>query len=141
MIINFLVREIFWIRVVGGLLLIAIGAIYWFKKPRPLKEAQPPSSHSAFVTTLLLTLTNPTTVLSFLAVLAGLRLGEPRPWTLTLFVVLGIFCGSMLWWIFLAIVSGNLRHRFTDSSVVWMNRIGAVAIGAFGVITMSLAMR
>jgi threonine/homoserine/homoserine lactone efflux protein len=140
-IIDFLMEEIFWIRVLGGTLLIAIGIAYWFKKPRPLMESGKDSVHSAFVTTLLLTLTNPTTVLSFLAVMTGLRLGEPRPSTHTLFLVLGIFCGSMLWWVVLALVAGHYRKRFTDRAVVWMNRIGAVAITAFGVITMSMAAR
>lgn len=138
-IINFLVREKFWIRLVGGALLIAIGLVYWFKKPQSLDEEAKESGHSAYVTTLLLTLTNPTTILSYLAVLAGLRLGEPRPWTLTLFLVLGIFVGSMLWWIVLAMVAGHFRRRFTDQAVAVMNRIGAVAIAAFGVLTMSLA--
>lgn len=140
-IINFLIERIFWIRVFGGVLLIGIGILYWFKKPRSLKDAPKASPHSAFATTLLLTLTNPTTVLSFLAVLAGLRLGEPRAWPLTFLVVLGIFCGSMLWWIVLALIAGHYRRRFTDRSVAWMNRIGAIAIATFGVITMSLAWR
>src|SRR4051812_19339536 len=122
-IIDFLTAEIFWIRTIGGLLLIAIGIVYWFKKPSPLKDAAAPSPHSAFATTLLLTLTNPTTVLSFLAVLAGLHLAEPRPWPLTMLVVGGIFCGSMLWWIVLAMVSGHFRRRFNDRAIVWMNRI------------------
>jgi threonine/homoserine/homoserine lactone efflux protein len=139
LIINFLVREKFWIRLVGGALLIAIGLVYWFKRPKSLKEEQEEESHSAYVTTLLLTLTNPTTVLSFLAVMAGLRLGEPRPWTLTLFVVLGIFCGSMIWWIVLALISGHFRRRFNDRAVVWMNRIAALAIGGFGILTMVMA--
>src|SRR4051794_17320224 len=64
LIINFLMEEIFWIRTIGGLLLIAIGVVYWFKKPKALKAAEAPSDHSAYATTLLLTLTNPTTVLS-----------------------------------------------------------------------------
>lgn len=141
LVINFLIEEKFWIRLIGGALLILIGFIYWFKKPQSLKEQRKDSSHSEYVTTLLLTLTNPTTVLSFLAVLAGMRLGEPRPWTLTLFLVLGIFCGSMIWWIVLAMIAGHFRHRFTDAAVVWMNRIAALAIGGFGMLTMSLAGR
>jgi len=139
LVINFLIREKFWIRLVGGALLVAIGLIYWFKRPKSLKEEAEESSHSAFVTTLLLTLTNPTTVLSYMAVLAALRLGEPRPWTLTLFLVLGIFCGSMLWWIILAMISSHFRNRFQDGAVVWMNRIAAVAIGGFGIVTMAIA--
>jgi threonine/homoserine/homoserine lactone efflux protein len=139
LVINFLIREKFWIRLVGGALLIAIGLVYWFKKPQSLKEKQEESTHSAYVTTLLLTLTNPTTVLSFLAVLAALRLGESRPWTLTLFLVLGIFCGSMIWWITLALVSGHFRRRFNDRAIVWMNRIAALAIGGFGLLTILIA--
>jgi len=139
LVIDFLIREKFWIRLVGGALLVAIGLVYWFKHPKSLKEEAEKSSHSAFVTTFLLTLTNPTTVLSYLAVLAALRLGESRPWTLTLFLVLGIFCGSMIWWIVLAIVSGHFRDRFNDKAVVWMNRIAAVAIGGFGIVTMAIA--
>lgn len=139
LVINFLVREKFWIRLVGGALLIAIGLAYWFKKPKSLKEEAEDSGHSEYVTTLLLTLTNPTTVLSYMAVLAALRLGEARPWTLNLILVLGIFCGSMLWWIVLAMVAGHFRHRFNDRAVTWMNRIAAIAIGAFGVVTMAIA--
>jgi threonine/homoserine/homoserine lactone efflux protein len=139
LIINFLIEEKFWIRLVGGALLIAIACVYWFRKPTSLEEDAKESAHSEYVTTLLLTLTNPTTVLSFLAVLAGLRLGEPRPWTLTLFVVLGIFTGSMTWWITLAMIAGHFRDRFNDQAVVIMNRIGAVAIGAFGVLTMAMS--
>ena len=96
-------------------------------------------AHSDFVTTLLLALTNPTTVLSFLAVLAVLGLGESRPKTLTLFLVAGIFVGSMLWWIVLALITGHFRERFDDRAVLWMNRIAAFAIGGFGVVTMLLA--
>ncbi len=139
LVINFLIREKFWIRLVGGALLVAIGIAYWLKKPQSLKEKQKQSAHSEYVTTLLLTLTNPTTVLSFLAVLAGLRLGESRPWTMNLFLVLGIFCGSMIWWTVLAVISGHFRDRFTDRAVVWMNRIASFAIGGFGVLTMLMA--
>jgi len=139
LIINFLIEEKFWIRLVGGALLIAIGILYWFKKPKSLDEKSEESAHSDYVTTLILTLTNPTTVLSFLAVLAALRLGESRPWTLTLFLVLGIFVGSMIWWIVLAMIAGHFRRRFNDRAVLWMNRIGAIAIAGFGIFTMLIA--
>lgn len=141
-IIAWLVRELFWIRVVGGVLLIAIGLVYYFKRPQSLGEtAKRDSAGSDMATTFLLTLTNPTTVLSFLAVLAVLRLGEHRPWMLTSFLVLGIFGGAMFWWTLLALISGHFRDRFNDRAVVWLNRIGALAIGAFGLITMGLALR
>jgi threonine/homoserine/homoserine lactone efflux protein len=139
LVINFLIREKFWIRLVGGALLVIIGLVYWWKRPTSLKEQQEESAHSDYVTTFLLTLTNPTTVLSFMAVLAGLRLGQPKPWFLTSFVVLGIFTGSMIWWIVLALIAGHFRDRVTDRTIVWMNRIAAIAIGGFGIVTIAIA--
>ena len=139
-IISWLIEKLFWLRLVGGALLIAIGIVYWFKKPKSLKESSGNEDvHSDFVTTFLLTLTNPTTVLSFLAVLATLGLGEHRPAKLSFFLVLGIFSGSIIWWSFLAMISGHFRDRFTDRTVVWMNRIASFAIGGFGLVTMLLA--
>ncbi|HUB82975.1 MAG TPA: LysE family transporter, partial [Bryobacteraceae bacterium] len=86
-------------------------------------------------------LTNPTTVLSFLAVLAILGLGQRRPWILTVCLVGGIFAGAMIWWVALAFAAGHFRRRFNDRGMVWMNRIAAAAIGVFGLITMGLAFK
>ena len=58
---------------------------------------------------------------------------------MTLFLVLGIFCGSMIWWIVLALIAGHFRDRFNDHAVVWMNRIAAFSIAGFGVLTMLIA--
>jgi len=139
-IIAWLIEKLFWLRLVGGTLLIMIGIVYWFKKPKSLKESSGNESvHSDLVTTFFLTLTNPTTVLSFLAVLATLGLGKQRPASLSLFLVLGIFGGSMVWWTFLALISGYFRDRFTDRAVVWMNRIASFAIGGFGLVMVLLS--
>jgi threonine/homoserine/homoserine lactone efflux protein len=80
-----------------------------------------------------LTLTNPTTVLSFLAILAALGMGNQRRWGLTVFLVGGIFCGSMVWWIVLSSIVNRFRDRFNDRTLLLMNRIAGIAIGGFGV--------
>lgn len=136
-IISFLERELFWVRFFGGILLVAIGVWYFFKDPGHLKsEDQDPAAD--FRSTFLLTLTNPTTVLSFLAVLAALGMAQHRHWWLTIFLVGGIFCGSMLWWIILASIMSRFRDRFNDRGLLWMNRIAGIAIGVFGVISFLL---
>jgi threonine/homoserine/homoserine lactone efflux protein len=139
-VIQFLLRELFWIRFFGGILLILLGVWYYFRPPQPLNgERKRESDTGDSASTFLLTLTNPTTILSFLAVLAALGLGQPRPWYLTLLMVGAIFCGAMLWWFILTGIANRLRNRFTDRAMVWMNRIGGLAIGAFGVITLLLS--
>jgi threonine/homoserine/homoserine lactone efflux protein len=139
-IIEFLRKEEFWIRLFGGMVLIGIGIIYYLKKPRPLAEQQRrQSAHAEFGTAFLLNLTNPTTVLSFLAVLAVLRLGEHRAWWLTLVLIGGIFAGAMIWWLILTVASNHFRNRFNDRATLWMNRIAGLAIGGFGALTMILS--
>ena len=103
---QFLIREEFWIRLIGGIFLLLIGVSYYFKRPQSLskqKEGKP--GRSDYASTFFLTLTNPTTVLSFLAVLAALGMHQQQASWQTMLLVLGIFCGSMLWWIVLISIS------------------------------------
>ena len=140
LVIQFLLREQFWIRLIGGILLIFLGAALYFEKPRSLKHDEKDSSpHSDLVSAFLLTATNPTTVLSFLAVLAMLGLGRQRPLWQTSLLVGGIFCGSMTWWIILTGGTTLLRDKVTDRTMLWLNHIGGLAIGAFGVVNIVLS--
>ena len=140
-VIDFLRREEFWIRVIGGLLLIGIGVMYYRKTPLPLNAPQQGGAHhSDFTSALLLTLTNPTTVLSFLAVLAALGMEQASAGWVTWLLVGGIFCGSMLWWIVLVLAVGRMRDRVDQGTVGWLNRIGGLAIGAFGLIMIALGL-
>ena len=135
-VIDFLMREKRPIRLAGGILLLAIAVVYAGRKPHPPHgKRRDQASHSDLVSTLLLTLTNPTTVLSFLVVLSALGMEGKRPVWLTSVLVGGIFCGSMTWWIVLTAIGTRLRDRFDEHAMVVMNRIAAAAIGAFGVFT------
>jgi threonine/homoserine/homoserine lactone efflux protein len=135
LVISFLIREEAWIRLIGGILLIGVGVVYYLKPPRSIRKHKSNfSTHSDFVSAFLLTATNPTTVLSFLAVLAMLGLGRQRPLWQTSLLVGGIFCGSMSWWIVLTVGATLLRDKVTDSTMRWLNRVGGIAIGLFGVV-------
>jgi threonine/homoserine/homoserine lactone efflux protein len=139
-IIAFLIHEEFWIRLFGGLLLIVIGIRYYFKKPQALEEGkEKDASHSDYVSAMVLNLTNPTTVLSFLAVLAALGMGQHNSWWLKLLLVAGIFCGAMIWWVTVVMAGSHFRGKFDDHAMLWMNRIAGLAIGGFGIVTLVLS--
>jgi len=141
LVIDFLLHEQFWIRVVGGLLLILIGVLYYFRKPQSLKEKKrDEASNSDFVSTFLLTATNPTTVLSFIAVLATLGMKEQRAVSATALLIGGIFTGSMMWWIILTVTVTSLRRKIGERAMVWMNRVAGFAIGGFGVVNIVLGL-
>lgn len=140
LVIQFLIGEEFWIRLIGGILLTGIGVVYYFKPVRPFSESTGDSSgKSDLASTFLLCATNPTTVLSFLAVLATLGLGRHRPLWQTSFLVAGIFCGSMTWWTILATTANLLRDRITDRAMGLMNRVAGIAIGCFGLVNVVLS--
>jgi threonine/homoserine/homoserine lactone efflux protein len=135
LVVQFVLREQFWIRLFGGILLVVIGILYFFKRPRPLNAQKEDAvgAYSDLRSAFLLTLSNPTTILSFLAVLAALGMGDRRPWWSTVFLVGGIFCGSMAWWIVLSGIVNRFRDRFNDRALLWMNRLAGLAIGGFGI--------
>lgn len=68
--------------------------------------------------TFVLTLSNPTTILSFIAVFGAIagRTAQASPWLM----VAGVFAGSALWWFVLAGVVGRLREHFDDR---WQRRV------------------
>ena len=138
-VIQLLIREEFWIRLIGGIFLIGVGVLYYFKKPVSLQDTENDGTkRSDFASAFLLTLTNPTTVLSFLAVLAALHVGH-ESWWLTCLLVSGIFAGSLLWWAILITVVNKFRSRFNDHAFSWMNRVAGLAIGSFGAFTFILS--
>jgi threonine/homoserine/homoserine lactone efflux protein len=140
-VIRFLILEQFWIRLGGGCLLILIGIWYYRRQPHGLKKQKDGKAEgSDFAGAFLLNLTNPTTVLSFLAVLAVLGLGGQRPSWLSLMLVAGIFCGAMLWWTTLSMVVNHFRDRFNDKTLSLMNHIAGLAIGGFGIGMIILAL-
>jgi predicted secreted hydrolase len=87
-----------------------------------------------YASTLLLTLTNPLTILAFAAIFAGLGLGSQTPgdYRAAAILVLGVFSGSAAWWLILSSVAGLLRGRFTPRGLLWVNRISGGIIILFG---------
>ncbi len=93
-----------------------------------------------FGETFLLTLSNPATILSFLAVFASLgAVGSGAGEAATM--VLGVFVGSALWWLTLSVVVARLRARVTRPVMRWINRIAGCTLVAFGLVAMVAALR
>ena len=89
----------------------------------------------AYLSTFVLTLTNPMTILSFAAIFAGLGLTEAeRGYASASFLVLGVFTGSGLWWLLLSSSVGLFRDRVDAPALKWINRGAGVIIIGFGLV-------
>ena len=88
---------------------------------------------AAFGSTLLLTLANPMTILSFIAVFATLG-GNQGPTSATMAtMVVGVFCGSALWWLVLTGSVTLVRHKMEKSTLTLISRaVGVVLLGFSG---------
>ena len=86
-----------------------------------------------FASTFALTLANPSTIISFAAIFAGLGLAGASELTSPLVMVAGVFLGSATWWLILSGGVGLLRGVMTPDRLLWVNRASGVLIALLGV--------
>ena len=131
---DLLVSQQSWLRLIGGLFLCYLGVKSFFARPAQSTAAPKGGALTgAYVSTLFLTLTNPMTILSFAAVFAGLGLGgRATDYVGAALLVLGVFLGSALWWLFLSGGVGLFREKLNEQHFRWINRISGTIIAGFG---------
>lgn len=124
------VREL---RLIGGIFLLAAAVHSLLKEPHEVasKRGEPHNILGAIGGALFLTITNPLTIMGGITVVAGFGGGleHARAGTLTL----GVFSGSLLWWLLLCGGIYMVRHRLTHRSVLWLNRCTGVVLGLLGI--------
>ena len=135
---SFLVHQQFWLRLVGGTFLCYLGATTFLSKPAERPAAVGSSGlRNTYVTTFGLTLTNPLTILTFAAIVAGIGAGEHKcAYGSATLLVLGVFLGSALWWLLLSGGTGFARAKLTPARLIWVNRVSGVVIAAFGLVAL-----
>src|SRR5258706_7201526 len=130
---GFLVAQQFWLTLGGGVFLCYLGVRAALARPAsPAAGADPGTLHSALFSTLLLTLANPLTIISFTAVFSGLGLGTRPAYATAAALVVGIFLGSALWWLVLSTATSLLRSRLNVNWLRAVNWVSAALLVAFG---------
>ncbi len=135
---GFLVRWQTPMRLIGGVFLCYLGLRTFLSQPAS-KSAERESRGlvGAYLSTLGLTLTNPSTILSFVAIFAGLGLATSRAagggdYASASVLVGGVFLGSAAWWLILSGMTGAVRGRFSPAGMRWVNRLSGAILTAFG---------
>ena len=123
------------LQIVGGIFLIYLGiktALNKFSSSQEIKS--PDQLWKVFLTTFFLTLTNPMTILSFVAIYASLGIVmEEGSYLSAALITLGVFIGSALWWIILSFGAGTFKNKLTSDNSVWMNRLSGAVLVLFGI--------
>lgn len=131
------------LRLVGGLALLWLGITTMRARPAE-HAADAPTTHSlagAYATTVMLTLANPATIISFAAVFGALGLAETggAPAVGAAALVLGVFLGSAAWWLALSAGVGVFRRRVTAAAMLWINRASGAVLAGFGLLALAAA--
>lgn len=136
---TFLVQEEIWIRAIGGAFLLYLGIRTIMSKPaeKAAMAAKARNLPGAYASILLLTLTNPLTILSFAAIFAGIGVsGGKGGYLAATLVVMGVFLGSATWWLILTSGVSLLRKKITPRWLVWLNRISGAVLVIFGIVAL-----
>ena len=147
-----------WIGLAGGLAIILIGArILLDQRPYPdpppkgkgNRGPEPPhkgegiegaQAVGAYLSIVGLTLSNPLTILSFGAVFAGLGLHVASGWLPALMLVVGVFLGSVAWWLILTGGVSWLRSRVTPAITRGIGLVSGLLLIGFGVFSVGSAL-
>jgi threonine/homoserine/homoserine lactone efflux protein len=131
---SFLVSQSNWLRLLGGLFLCYLGVRIWFSRPATqAAQGQRGNLLSAYLSTLVLTITNPITILYYVGIFVGLGLAKDgADFRSAVILVIGVFIGSAAWWLTLSGGVALLRNRITPALLGWVNRLSGVAICVFG---------
>jgi len=134
------------LALVGGAFLLWVAWRTFRSLPAPDPSTAPTGDEArsrglagAYLSTLALTLTNPLTIVSFAALFVGLGVtGDDAVSAAVL--TLGVFAGSVTWWVVLTSLVARLRSQITARGLRWVNMVSGLAIGTFAVVAIAVAL-
>lgn len=131
---SFLIGQRRWIGFAGGIAIVLLGLRTVLTRPaqREARVEAQAGLPGAYFSTVALTLSNPPTILSFVAVFAGLGLQVGPGWASALALVIGVALGSALWWVVLTGLVTLLRRRLTPRITRGIGIASGLALIGFG---------
>ena len=116
---------IFYLKIVGSILLFCFGAYTYYTKPaEPHKPTGKRGTlwHNAF-TGFAITVSNPLIVFLFLALFARVGFVVPEHPVEQLVGYVGVLGGAIVWWLILTTALNRLGSRFDMSTISLLNRL------------------
>lgn len=118
-----------WLRVAGGAYLLWVGGAALLAPTEVASRPRRRVELRDFVSTFVLTLSNPITILAFLGIFSAIGLsGERATLDRAAILVLGVWLGSLLWWLGLSFGLGLLSGSFGVGHLRWINRVSGTVL-------------
>lgn len=131
-VVTFIEARMFWIQLIGALVLSAMGIKIFRTNPAISLRKQKEGKHSFFtdfISSFFLTLSNPLAIFLFIAFFAGFQVLKPEYGMVGhLIIITGVFLGATLWWTILTSFVSLFRSRINLRRLYWINKIAGSLI-------------
>lgn len=137
---DILIKNQLLIFIVGGTWLISLGIrLLKQKAAKEMVESKNLNSLKMFLSSFLVGITNPAAILTFLFAFSYFEISKKLHFGEGIQVVLGVFIGTTLWWMILAVVVDILKKCKAKNSVTQLNKIFGTILVLFGIIIITKA--
>lgn len=137
-IVSFIEEQFIWINIFGAIILIFLGVTIYRSNPAVQLRRQKSKAGTLiqdFVSTFLLTISNPLAVFLFIAFFAGFGVVHPSSGLVgQLILIMGVFVGASTWWLLLTSVVGLFRSKVNLRRLFWINKIAGGTIIIFVIV-------
>lgn len=125
------------LQIVGGIFLLIVGLRIYFANPLKQIKARRRVTKKGllgdFLSLFFLTVSNPVTVIVFMAVFAGTSvLGDSPTFTTEILILTGVLLGGSAWWYVLSTIVNIFRKKFKLRVLVTINRVSGIIITLLG---------
>lgn len=133
---SFLIEQQMLLRIIGTVFLFYLGIKTFLKKPSNTAANLKGESYiGMYLSTFILMITNPVTILNFVAMFAGLGFDKSSNTNLSSFsFIIGVFLGAIAWWFILSNVVSKFRNKITPHLGL-VNKIAGLLIIILGIIS------
>ena len=134
------------LQIIGGIFLLCIGLKIYFDNPiRQIRQRRQGRVSKTgllgdYLSLFFLTVSNPITVVVFMAVFAGMSVfGESSSLLGELLVVIGVLLGGGVWWYTLSTLVNIFRKKFRLRVLITINRVSGLVITILGALVILAA--
>lgn len=129
------------IGVIGGVIIIGLGVLTYRAPVRSSTDVlEAGRLWRDFAAAFTLSIANPATFLGAVGLFAALGPADPDVTRQAAVVlVAGVFCGSIVWWLFLSSVARMFRGRIGPEMLTRFNRIEGAIISVLGAVVVLVA--
>jgi threonine/homoserine/homoserine lactone efflux protein len=140
---RFLDEQALWVSLVGACGLVFLGLRIFFSTPAEKSCAVTGGDLAhVYVSTFVLTLINPVTILFFVALFTSLGVTlTHEDYPSLVLLIAGVLVGAVFWWFLLTGCVSLLHRKLTQETIRWVNRISGTIVMILGLLAFLSTMR